>query len=477
MAVLTQRSVTRTLFSMALPMLAGTFAMNAYQLTDAWFVSRLGTLPLAAMGFVYPVVILLTFVAGGLGVGVTTLASHAMGRHDYRDAARLVSHGVTLTVSTSVALSIIGYLSIDWIFARLGADAATMPLIRQFMRIWFLGALTMSLPMMGNGILISCGDSKAASRFMVLGALLNVALNPILIFGYLGLPPMGIAGSALATVLAQAVSTTWLLYLLGRKHHLLAFAGWRLRDYLVSFRRIVGFAIPSVLSMMLMPISAAVITRILSGCGPEAVAATGAAQRIEMFAFVIPMALGMSLTPFVSQNFGAGRVDRVRQARKTATWFALGYGAVVAVLFVAGAPVMASLFTDDPKVAATLVSYIRIISFGYGMMEVHRYCGFFLTGMHKPISATALNAIRVLVLLIPLSYLGSYLWGVMGVFSGRLVTDVIVGCIGIVWVARTLKSVPSTAAACAPLTASIAVDASDPQKGPAQVAVFDDGSH
>ena len=89
MAVLTHRSVTRTLFSMAFPMLAGTFAMNAYQLTDAWFVSRLGTLPLAAMGFVYPVVILLTFVAGGLGVGVTTLASHAIGRHDHSDAARL----------------------------------------------------------------------------------------------------------------------------------------------------------------------------------------------------------------------------------------------------------------------------------------------------------------------------------------------------------------------------------------------------
>jgi Na+-driven multidrug efflux pump len=228
--------------------------------------------------------------------------------------------------------------------------------------------------------------------------------------------------------------------------------------------------------MMLMPISAAIITRILSGCGPEAVAATGAAQRIEMFAFAIPMALGMSLTPFVSQNFGAARMDRIREARRVATWFALGYGAAVAGLFVAGAPALAALFTDDPKVAATLVSYIRIISFGYGMMEVHRYCGFFLTGMHRPASATVLNAIRVLVLLIPLSYLGSHLWGVMGVFSGRLATDVIVGCVGMVWVARTLKSVPSAAAACVPLTASIAVDAGGSRRVPAQVTPFDDSS-
>jgi Na+-driven multidrug efflux pump len=251
---------------------------------------------------------------------------------------------------------------------------------------------------------------------------------------------MGIAGSALATVLAQGVSTVWLFYLLGRKHHLLAFRRWGLWDYLASFRRIIGFAFPSVLSMMLMPISAAVITRILSGYGTAAIAATGAAQRIEMFAFVIPMALGMSLTPFVSQNFGADRLDRVREARRMATLFALCYGGVVAVIFFVMAPGLASFFTNDPKVAATLISYIRIISLGYGMMEVHRYCGFFLTGMHRPASATVLNAIRVLVLLIPLSYLGAHTWGVTGVFGGRLATDVIVGCVGMMWVAGALRA-------------------------------------
>ena len=117
---------------------------------------------------------------------------------------------------------------------------------------------------------------------------------------------------------------------------------------------------------------------------------------------------------------------------------------MVAVAFFLAAPALAAAFTDDPKVAGTLVSYIRIISFGYGMMEVHRYCGFFLTGMHKPISATVLNAVRVLALLIPLSVLGSHFWGVHGVFGGRLATDVVVGCIGIVWVSRTLRSAGAT---------------------------------
>ena len=443
MAVLVDRSVTRTLYSMAVPMLAGTFAMNAYSLTDAWFVSRLGTIPLAAMGFVLPVIMLMTFVAGGLGVGVTTLVSHAIGRHDHDDGARLVTHGLVLMVSVSVVLSVTGFLTVGPVFSRMGADGRTLPLINQYMSIWYLGSLTMALPWLGNGILISCGDSKTAARFMMLGAGLNAVLNPFFIFGWLGLPAMGIAGSALATVLAQTVTTVLLISLLGRKHRLLAFGGWNFERFFASARRILRFAVPSILSMMLMPISAGVVTSILSRFGAEAVAAAGAAGRIEMFAFVIPMALGMSLTPFVSQNFGADRLDRIREARRASNRFALLYGGCVAVLFFIAAPWMAAAFTDDPKVTEILVSYVRIISFGYGMMEVHRYSGFFLTGLHRPVSTTALNALRVLVLLIPLSLLGAHFFEVRGVFFGRLITDLAVGGIGIAWVSRTLRSAES----------------------------------
>lgn len=444
MAVLVHRSVTRTLFGMAFPMLAGTFAMNAYNLTDTWFVAKLGTLPLAAMGFTFPVVMLMTCVAGGIGTGITTLVSHAIGRHDHDAAARLVTHGLSLTVCVGVVLSVVGYLSIGPIFRRLGADAQTLPLIGDYMRTCFLGTVFMSLPFLGNGILISAGDSKSASQLMILGTVLNMILDPIMIFGYLGCPAMGMRGAALATLLAHATATAWLLHLLYRKHRLLVLHAAWMGGWLVSFRRIMGFAVPSVLSMILMPASAIVITRLLSRFGYESVAACGAAGRIEMFAFVVPMALGISLTPFVSQNLGAARVDRVREAQRMTTWFALCYGGLVAVVFFLGAPWLASAFTDNEKVSDVLISYIRIISFGYGMMEVHRYCGFFLTGLHKPVCATALNAIRVLVLLIPLVYLGAHLYGVIGVFAGRLVTDLAVGSIGLVWVSRTLRSFRAT---------------------------------
>ena len=436
--VLVQKSVPRALFSMAFPMLAGTFAMNAYGLTDAWFVAQLGTLPLAAMGYIFPVVMLLTCVARGVGAGVTVLVANSVGRSDHSDAARVLTHGVVLTVLMSILMSIGGYLLLEPLFLKLGADQKLMPLIRGFMVIWYIGAVSMSLPMLGSGVLISVGDSKAASLFMIVGTLLNLVLNPIMIFGYFGWPAMGIRGSAMATVVAQTISTVWLMDLFWRKHRLFA---WSTKGLGRSARRITRFAVPSILSLILMPISASIITKILSGFGHEAVAASGAAGRIEMFAFVVPMALGISLTPFVSQNFGAGCMDRVRQAQRVSTLFALGYGAFVTVAFFAGARWLASVFTDDPKVADTLVLYIRIISFGYGMMEVHRYCGFFLTGMYRPAEATVLNAVRVIVLLIPCSYIGAHYWGIAGLFGGRLLTDIVVGCIGLAWVAHAIRHV------------------------------------
>ncbi|HNS48986.1 MAG TPA: MATE family efflux transporter [bacterium] len=444
MSVLVEKKVVRTLFAMALPMLAGTFAMNAYHLTDTWFVSRLGTLALAAMGFTFPVVMLLVCMARGIGSGLTTLVSHAIGRHDHEEASRLVTHGIMLTLAVTAVMSIGGYLLITPIFKSLGAGAAALPLVSAYMRTWFIGAPTMTLPMVGSGILISAGDSKAASWLMIVGTLVNLVLDPIMIFGFLGCPAMGIRGAALATVISQAISMLWLLRLLYKKHRFLAWRRWTAAEYGLSLRRITGFAVPSVLSMLLMPISATVITKLLSGFGYEAVAASGAAGRIEMFAFMIPMALGISLTPFISQNFGAKRLDRIQEAKKWSTGFALAYGGLMTAAFFIFAPHLAAIFTKDPKVAETIIAYIRITCFGYGMMEVHRYCGFFLTGLHRPVAATLLNGVRVLVFLIPLSYLGAHLIGLRGVFWGRLVTDLSVGAIGFAWASHALRKANSS---------------------------------
>ncbi len=439
MTRLTDKKVSTTLIRMAVPMLAGTFAMNAYNLTDTWFVSRLGTVPLAAMAFTFPVVMIIRFITMGLGTGALAIVAHAIGSNDHDNAKRLTTHALILALLFSALITIVGQFMIHPLFSALGAQGEVLKMVLQYMRIWFAGAIVMAVPSMMTQILMGTGDTKSASITMVVGTLVNLVLDPIMIFGWGVIPALGISGAALATIISQTFALLFPLYVLSQKHHLIRWQLPQLTRLIDSWKRILRLGIPNILSNLLTPLSMALVTRLIAGYGPAAVAATGATSRLEMFAFMIPMSIGMSLVPFVAQNYGAGSFDRIIEAQRETRWFALGYGLLTTILFFIFAPQMAAIFSTDPKVTEVMVSYLRIVCFGYGMAESFRYSTFCLTGVQKPLSSALLSFLRTFVLLVPFSYAGSYIWGLQGIFTGRLLTDVIAASIGMFYSWRVLQ--------------------------------------
>jgi len=426
-------SVKKTIISMALPMLAGTFAINAYNLTDTWFVSRLGTKPLAAMAFTFPVVMFLRSISHGVGIGAMTILSHALGKKNHEYASTVTTHFLFLSLILSLIVMVLGLFFSTPIFTLLGARGEILSLTEDYMRIWFLGSFCSFVTMGAYSIMMSAGDSKSSSILMVAGTIFNTILDPIFIFGFAGIPAMGIKGAAWATVLSQTVPLFWGLYVLTKKLDLIQYSCLiHLKKIWISWKRIFYFAIPNVLSNLLQPLSLAVITRLIASHGQAAIAATGAAGRLEMFAFMIPMTVGMTLVPFIGQNFGANRYDRIKEGAKLTFSFAVLYGFFITTVFYLSADYLASFFTEDAEVKKVLVSYIQIISFGYGLMESHRYATFVFTGMQRPLISALLNIIRVIVLLLPLSLVGSHYFGITGIFGGRLITDVAAGLMGIV---------------------------------------------
>ena len=223
-ALVDKKSVKRTIISMALPMLAGTFAMNAYNLTDTWFVSLLGTKPLAAMAFTFPVVLFLRSIVHGISTGSVTIISHAIGKKNHDYARSVTTHVILFALLLSFLLSIGGILSLDFIFRSLGATGDVLTMTKEYMSIWFVGVLFSVFPMINGSILISCGDTKSASALMVSGTVINTILDPILIFGFLFFPAMGIKGASLATVLSQVPSTLVGIHILKNKHKLIDFS-------------------------------------------------------------------------------------------------------------------------------------------------------------------------------------------------------------------------------------------------------------
>ena len=445
---LTQRSVARTLFFMALPMLGGTFAMNAFNLTDTWFVAQLGNqtgsvLPLAAMGFSFPVVMFLLCIVRGVGMGATSVIAKTLGEGNHEEAKRLTTHAMMLAVLVVMLFSVAGVLTINPLFEMLGAGDEVLPLIRTYMTVWYLGVVFMVVPMVAEDIIRATGDTVRPSMIMFGGSVLNMILDPIMIFGKLGCPRLEIAGAALATVISRAAASVAVLWVLTHCHDLVYFhiPGWKRVKQ--SWASILHIGLPASFSNLLMPISGGVITRIVAHFGGvPAVAACAAGSRLEMLAFMVPMCLGMSLVPFVGQNFGAGRLDRVHQGARMSMTFASLFGLAAFVAFFLLAPYMAGFFVEDPEGHRILVLYLRIVSFGYGLMEVHRYSGFLLNGIHKPLHATGVNVLRVVVLLIPLALIGGHLFGgVVGVFWGRLAADVTSGLLGALWYRRVMRRV------------------------------------
>ena len=435
-------TIGKTMFKTALSMLPGTIAVSGYNLADTYFVSKLGTLPLAAMGFTFPVIMILGCIFHGLGVGVMATVAHAVGGSKSVKAARLVTSGMLLIVIISAILGIAGFLTMDWTFRQLGAEGEVCRPISEYMNIWYLGCVTGAIGMVGNSLLVAVGDSKLAGFFMMFGLVLNVFLDPLFIFDW-GFG-MGIAGAALATIISQLCGLILILTALNKRHRLLRFSTLTQKRLVRSaWKQIIRFAVPSMLGMILMPAGNGVITRIVANFGDEAVAATAAAGRLEVIAFMFPMSLGIGLMPMIAQNYGGKLYSRIVRCRKIAMNFALYYEIFMAAVYFIAAPYIVKYFTQDPKVAEIMIVYLRIIPWGFGFMEIHRYCGFFFTGCNYPHGSAWLAALRIIALLIPLSLLAMAFGSLNGLFTARLAADLLAGGIGWILVMRMTGKLPA----------------------------------
>jgi len=441
----TEGPVGRLMLHSALPMLAGTLSISGYNLVDTYFVGQLGRDPLAAMGYTFPVAMFIGCIYHGLGGGATTPVAQYLGAGRRDTAARVVGSAVLLVLLAGLLIGIAGILSIGVLFPMLGATPQVMPLVRQYMVVWYLGSTVNALSMIGNHLLISGGTPRLAGIMMMTGMGLNALFDPIFISGFGVFPGFGIAGAALATVLAQGISLAALFWILHFKLRLVA-APWRIPRVrmFAAWRVIARYGIPATLGMVLNPIGMAVVTFAVASTGGDlAVAATSAAGRLEGIAFIFPMSLGMTLLPMVAQNFGAKRCDRIDECRRFAMRFAGIFLALMSLVYFLFARELAALFVRDLEVVEMMARYLRIVVWGFGAIEIHRYSTFFFTGTGHPFASAVLNLARVIAFMVPLTLLAMHFRSLEGVFAARLVADLVSGTIGSLLAARLTSRLAS----------------------------------
>ncbi len=426
---LLEGDIGTTLKRMTIPMILGMVMMMSFGLIDTFFVSLLGTDPLAAISFTFPVTFTVISLNIGLGIGTSAIIGKLQGSKEITKSQHYATGSIMLSVLLVGTLAIIGLFTIEPVFKLLNATENLMPYISDYMGLWYLSSIFLAMPMVGNSVLRACGDTRTPSIVMAAGGGLNALLDPIFIFGLGPVPAMGIKGAALATFIAWIVGAFWILYILAMRRKLMLPRLLTLSELRDSSREILKIGLPAAGANMLTPVAGGVMTAVVAGYGAEAVAAWGVGNRMESIASIVVLALSMTLPPFISQNVGAGQVNRVKRAYSLTLKFVLIWQFVIFLVMWALSSWIAVAFANEAEVSVLIQLFLMIVPLGYGMQGIIILTNSSLNAMHRPMTALILSVIRLFVFFVPISVAGSFLFDLKGLFVGTVIANFAMACV------------------------------------------------
>jgi putative MATE family efflux protein len=414
-----------TLWRQTWPMAIGVLALLGFQLVDSAFIARLGTAPLAAQTFTFPLSFLIIGIQVGLGIAIAALVSRALGAGEEARARRLGSL-VLLAGAAAIALLALLLWAIQGpVFTILGADAATRELIRGYWGPQLLAAWLGAALYFGYSLFRAHGDTWLPGKMMVVTSLVNLVLDPLLIFGIGPWSGLGLPGAAWATVIAFGVG----LAVLGRR---VRNTDWLAREGLaaelrVSMRPFLGIAGPAMVSQLMPPLAAMLAITVVASLGEASVAAWGLASRLETLSLMVVLAMTMSLPPWLGRCYGAGdwaQVHRLmRLALRVIVAWQLGLGVVMAL----AAPWVALALSGNPEVRDDLATLIRFLLPSYAALGVCMIVVSAGNALGWPLRAMLMSAARLFLFYLPCLGLGAWLGGLPGLAAGAAVGNLLAG--------------------------------------------------
>lgn len=448
---LAEGSIVKNLISLSWPMMVA-FAMHTgFNIVDAIFVGRLSALALAAVSITFPVVFLMISLAAGAGIGTTSLIAKLFGAKRQKQANNAAEHAYLIGIALALLFTISGLAFAQPLFRFVGATDELMPLVLDYANIIFLGSIFMFITFITNSILRGEGDMKTPMKVMITATILNIILDPILIFGFWFVPALGVKGAALATVIARAVSC-----IIALKH---IFSGKSLikimlKNFKFKFRIIKDIfivGIPASLSQIVMSLGIFFMTKIVSLFGPLAIAAFGLGFRLDSVAIMPAIGMATAVITIVGYNVGAGKPERAEKTAWTGALMVFVFTAAIGIIFFLFPGPIIRLFNSEPDVIAFGTSYLRIVALSYGFAGISIVLGAAFQGAGKGYPALILQLLRLFLISIPLAYIMAITlnYGVPGIWWAILISTIITAIVSIFWFkagtwkkGRHLKKVP-----------------------------------
>lgn len=433
---LTQAPVSRVILTMAVPTIVSMLVTCLYTIVDTYFVGQLNTQSTAAVGIVFSLMCLVQAIGSFFGHGSGSYMSRELGARRIDNAASMAATGFVYAIITGVAIAAVGLMSLQTLSLWLGSTATVLPYTEQYMAIILIGTPFQIASFTLNSQLRMQGNTRHAMWGIVSGAVLNVLLDPLLIFGC----SLGLRGAALATVIGQAVSFLILYIMCNRRGatcvgiHLTKFS---LRWHYV--REIIYGGSPSLSRQGLASISVVLLNLAAASYGDAAVAAMSIVSRVTMFVMSVIVGLGQGFQPFCGYCYGAGLYARLRQGY----WFTVKTGFVFLAIFAAVVYCFAeqtvALFRDDAIVIAVGSTALRWHLVAYPLNAYIMTSNMMLQTTRRPLRANLLASARRGLVFIPFILLLPHLFGLMGVAMCQAVCDVVTFLLAIPIMRLTFK--------------------------------------
>ena len=447
----TTDSIPRLILRIGIPSSIGMLFNTMYNSIDTWCAGLLGTNALAAISLSFPLFFVMFAVGNGLAQGTVALLANALGAGRPDDARRVFAQSVTLSAAAGIALSITGLLCAPWLFRKLGATGDYYRAAVVYMDIMLAGGLFFIVPMTLNTALSAVGETRVYRNLLIGGCIANGALNPVLMWGWLGLPALGVAGIALATLLIQLGGGIWLWSHVARGELGRALEPRMFVPDAATVRRIAGQAMPATLNMLTIALGIFVFTWFTQRFGRDAVAASGIATRIEQAVLMPVIGLATAVLGITGQNHGAGLPHRVRETWLTSIAIGVALMLPGGLLLWALRHAAMRIFTNDPAVIALGGGYLGVACWTLAAYPILFATVFLMQGLKRPAYGLWIGLYRQALapLLVAPALAFGLGWGLRGIWWGVCMVNWSAALFALWWGWRAVR----TGKACAKFAA------------------------
>ena len=428
--------IPKLLITMSGPMMISMLVQALYNVVDSMFVSRISEAALTAVSLAYPVQNLMIAVATGTGVGINALLSRNLGEKNFAQANRVASNTIFLGVVSSLAVALLGIVGTRFYFTVQVSD----PEIIQLGCDYLFWIMVLSIGCFGqvllSRLLQSTGKTVYSMVIQLVGAVLNLILDPILIFGLLGCPALGVTGAAIATVISQFVGLGLGIYYNWRKNPEIRITLSGMRPNLPVISRIYSVGLPSILMQAVPSVLIFGLNQILVSFSETAAAVYGVWFKLQGFAFLPIIGMNNGVVPIVAYNYGARKPDRIVKTVKLAVQVALCIMAVAIALFQLAPDKLLGFFQASPDMLTIGVPALRTMSLCFIVGGFTIVASSFLQALGKGLLSMSIAVFRQLLLVLPMAWLFSLSGSLNLVWFAFPVAEVLAGLLTAYYIYR-----------------------------------------